>query len=274
MYGVLKCVCVCVLFCFMIGDGHGVGVKRSGGGQEGIRKKNVVIKAGVKGSKKWKKKDGKVRKKHLGKVAKRRLESKGWKRPLLDKRMVESNRLGVGNFNRALDDKLNVKGGNQGAGRDVRGLRLLKNEVRLSSKGGRTMSVSEHNVMAGEKNSRLGRITVYWAKGKGTDRYTRWLQSATGVRLMRGHCAVDPRIIPYGSVVRVHGVGDFWAVDTGSAVRDRKAAKRLGRSREEREAIVVDLFFPTRSEALEMTRRIPRFAMVSWKVLPRRGRSG
>lgn len=86
---------------------------------------------------------------------------------------------------------------------------------------------------------------------------------------MRGHCAVDPQVIPYGSVVRVHGVGDFWAVDTGSAVRARRAAQRLGRTKEEREAIVVDLFFPTRAEALAMSRRIPRFTMVSWKVLPR-----
>jgi cystine transport system substrate-binding protein len=59
---------------------------------------------------------------------------------------------------------------------------------------------------------RLGRVTAYWA-GEG-DYDTGRLLSATGVRLHGGHCAVDPSIIPYGSMVEVAGVGKFLAVDT------------------------------------------------------------
>jgi len=199
-----------------------------------------------------------------------------WRRPLLDKRMVAGRQFGVGNFNRVWDEQLRIV--HDGHGGRLSGERAwgLYGRSWLSSKGWQGLSVGGHGRRgrggvqdARWSNQRLGRITVYWARGRGTDWYTRRLQSATGVRLMRGHCAVDPRVIPYGSVVRVHGVGDFWAVDTGRAVRERQAARRLGRSREEQEAIVVDLFFPTRSEALEMTRRIPRFTMVSWRALPK-----
>ncbi len=199
-----------------------------------------------------------------------------WKRPLLDKQMVAGKQFGMGNFNRALDDNLRIVNDRHRTLASRHGADSRLTLSQRSSKGPRLLSGGRHGRSEKQRvqhsqwgNQQLGRITVYWAKGKGTDRYTRRLQSATGVRLMRGHCAVDPAIIPYGSIVRVHGVGDFWAVDTGSAVKARKAATRLGRNREEREAIVVDLFFPNRQEALKMARQIPRFTMVSWKVLPR-----
>src|SRR5437667_4702155 len=93
-------------------------------------------------------------------------------------------------------------------------------------------------------NSLLARVTVYWARGgRGADRYTRQHKSATGQRLQQGHCAVDPRKIPYGSRVVLPDGSALAAVDTGSAVRNRKAARRLGRSRDERNAIVIDKFF-------------------------------
>src|SRR5205814_8086465 len=84
-------------------------------------------------------------------------------------------------------------------------------------------------------NSLLARVTVYWARGgHGADGYTRQHKSATGQRLRQGHCAVDPRKIPYGSRVVLPDGSTLAAVDTGSAVRNRKAARRLGRSRDER----------------------------------------
>ena len=56
---------------------------------------------------------------------------------------------------------------------------------------------------------RLARITAYWP---GEDYYTNHKRSATGVRLREGYCAVDSSIIPYGSVVKIPGVGDYIAV--------------------------------------------------------------
>src|SRR5256885_9310292 len=53
-----------------------------------------------------------------------------------------------------------------------------------------------------KNDSFLARITVYWASGGGgSDSYTRAHRCATGARLRTGHCAVDPRHIPFGSRV-------------------------------------------------------------------------
>lgn len=113
-------------------------------------------------------------------------------------------------------------------------------------------------------NKALARITVYWAKGPGTDHWSRKFKSATGVRLKPGHCAVDPRKIPYFAKIQIGGVGKFLAVDTGSDVVNRKAARRLGRTKKEKSALVVDLFYTTREQALAAAQQLPRFAMVSW----------
>ena len=52
------------------------------------------------------------------------------------------------------------------------------------------------------EQSILARVTVYWASGGGgSDRWTRRHICSTGARLQAGHCAVDPRRIPYGSNV-------------------------------------------------------------------------
>src|ERR1044072_8299031 len=100
------------------------------------------------------------------------------------------------------------------------------------------------------EQSILARVTVYWASGGGgSDYWTRRHVGASGARLRAGHCAVDPRRIPYGSKVTLPD-GTLLAVDTGSAVRSRKAARRLGRTAVERNAIVIDRFFETKREAL------------------------
>ncbi len=68
------------------------------------------------------------------------------------------------------------------------------------------------------RHTAVARITVYSPDEPRSDRWTRRRKSATGVRLAWGHCAVDPRRIPYGSTVIV-GRHRFLAVDCGGGVR-------------------------------------------------------
>jgi 3D (Asp-Asp-Asp) domain-containing protein len=111
--------------------------------------------------------------------------------------------------------------------------------------------------------SLLARVTVYWASGgKGSDRYTRRHKTATGCRLQSGHCAVDPRHIPYGSQVVLADGTKLAAVDTGSAVRNRKAARKSGHTLQERNAIVIDRFFETKRQALTWAKTHPLFMPV------------
>jgi 3D (Asp-Asp-Asp) domain-containing protein len=116
-------------------------------------------------------------------------------------------------------------------------------------------------------NSLLARVTVYWAHGgRGADRYTQQHKSATGQRLQQGHCAVDPRKIPYGSRVVLPDGTTLNAVDTGTAVRNRKAARKAGRTADERSAIVIDKFFENKRQALMWANTNPPFVNV--KVIP------
>jgi len=108
----------------------------------------------------------------------------------------------------------------------------------------------------------LARLTAYWS-GEG-DYYTRHHLSATGVRLHNGHCAVDPSVIPYGSVVDIEGLGRYLAVDTGSAVCTRRAARESGHNKGERSALVVDLYFENRREGERFAATGPKFASVTW----------
>jgi 3D (Asp-Asp-Asp) domain-containing protein len=112
------------------------------------------------------------------------------------------------------------------------------------------------------EQSMLARVTVYWASGgAGSDRWSRRHICATGARLQAGHCAVDPRRIPYGSRVTLPD-GTLLAVDTGSAVVSRKAARRSGRTALERNALVIDRFFETKQQALSWAKRNPYFMLV------------
>jgi 3D (Asp-Asp-Asp) domain-containing protein len=116
-------------------------------------------------------------------------------------------------------------------------------------------------------DSLLARVTVYWAKGgRGADHYSRQHKSATGQCLQQGHCAVDPKKIPYGSRVVLPDGSALKAVDTGTAVRNRKAARYAGRTPSERNAIVIDRFFETRQQALAWASSNPPFVNV--KVIP------
>src|SRR5262245_66174152 len=86
----------------------------------------------------------------------------------------------------------------------------------------------------------LARVTVYW-RGEGSGKSAAW----NGAQLREDHCAVDPKKIPYGSKV-VFGDGECTAVDTGPEVVKRKAARSLGRTTAERNAIVVERFSDSR----------------------------
>jgi 3D (Asp-Asp-Asp) domain-containing protein len=109
---------------------------------------------------------------------------------------------------------------------------------------------------------RLARLTAYWA-GEG-DYYTGRSIASTGIRLHGGHCAVDPSVIPYGSVVEIAGLGTYLAVDTGSDVISRKAAREIGHSAAERSALVVDLFFESSRDGQRFAANGPKYATISW----------
>src|SRR6184192_2243942 len=110
---------------------------------------------------------------------------------------------------------------------------------------------------AGE-HSVLARITVYW-HGEGSGEHASW----NGTRLRDGHCAVDPRKIPYGSKV-VFPDAACVAVDSGPDVVNRKAARSCGRNAAERNAIVIDRFFDTKERALAWANANPHFMMVQF----------
>jgi hypothetical protein len=107
----------------------------------------------------------------------------------------------------------------------------------------------------------LARLTAYWTE---EDPWTAKHESSTGVRLHEGHCAVDPKLIPYGSLVQIPGMGSYVAVDTGSAVISRQAALGSGQNAAQRNALVVDLFFENRSEAEQFAAHGPSYVSVSW----------
>ena len=110
-------------------------------------------------------------------------------------------------------------------------------------------------MFAGE-HSALARVTVYWKdKASGAN------AAGNGVQLREGHCAVDPKKIPYGSKVVFHDA-ECVAVDTGPDVVNRKAARICARSAAERNAIVIDRFFDAKQHALAWAKANPDFMIV------------
>jgi len=90
------------------------------------------------------------------------------------------------------------------------------------------------------------RVTYYW------DGY----KTATGIKPKNGKTiAVDPKIIRYNSKVWIPKMGKtFIAQDTGSAVKSRRASRKLGKRN-----IVVDIYCRNRKEALTYIRKYPMF---------------
>lgn len=73
---------------------------------------------------------------------------------------------------------------------------------------------------------------------------------STGVRVCYGHCAVNPSIIPYGTLLYIEGYGYAKAVDTGGAMLRRK------------NPVLVDLRFNNRNEANAWGRRVKNVFVV------------
>ena len=106
------------------------------------------------------------------------------------------------------------------------------------------------------EHSTLARVTVDW-RGDGSGDHA----SSNGARLRESHCAVDPKKIPYGSKVAFPNATCV-AVDTGSDLVNRKAARLCGRNAAERNAIVIDRFFETKQKALAWAKAHPHFMVV------------
>jgi hypothetical protein len=90
------------------------------------------------------------------------------------------------------------------------------------------------------------RVTAYWC---GQDPDTSRFRSSTGYTLKSGRtCAVDPKIIPYGSTVVINGK-EFKAIDTGTDVIRKKASRG--------KLPVVDLFYKTEKQAMVALDNMP-----------------
>lgn len=100
------------------------------------------------------------------------------------------------------------------------------------------------------------RLTVYWARGGGTDYYSSKKKSSTGYTLKQGESiAVDPRIIPYKKEVIIPNVGVVRAVDTGSAVVAKSASNG--------KLPVIDVFFEHKKDAMLFANRYPKVVKVA-----------
>jgi 3D (Asp-Asp-Asp) domain-containing protein len=102
------------------------------------------------------------------------------------------------------------------------------------------------------EQSILARITVYWP-ARANDR-----ACSNGAKLQNGHCAVDPKRIPYGSKV-VFPDTTCVAVDSGPAVVSRTAARLSGKTALQRAALVIDRYFETKQQALAWAASHPHF---------------
>ena len=100
------------------------------------------------------------------------------------------------------------------------------------------------------------RLTVYWAKGGYTDKDSARMKSSTGYTLKQGESiAVDPKIIPYTKEVIIPNVGLVKAVDTGTAVKEKRAS--------DGKLPVIDVFFVHKKDAMLFANRYPKIVKVA-----------
>ncbi|NBW57286.1 hypothetical protein EBR43_05790 [bacterium] len=100
------------------------------------------------------------------------------------------------------------------------------------------------------------RLTVYWAKGGGTDGDSAKMKSSTGYTLKQGESiAVDPRIIPYTREVIIPNVGLVKAVDTGTDVKRKTASHG--------KLPVIDVFFMHKKDAMLFANKYPKIVKVA-----------
>lgn len=100
------------------------------------------------------------------------------------------------------------------------------------------------------------RLTAYWSKPQ-EDYWTSKGKSSSGAKLVSGKsCAVDTRIISYGSKIKIKD-RVFTANDTGSAVSSRKAenGKRL-------KLPIIDLYFSSKAIADKEMAKLGKYAVV------------
>lgn len=109
---------------------------------------------------------------------------------------------------------------------------------------------------AASEQTILARITVYWPSGNEPQ-----VASYNGLRLHGGHCAVDPKRIPYGSKI-VFPDTTCLAIDSGPAVVSRLAARKCGKTADQRNALVIDRYFETKKAALSWAAANPHFMKV------------
>src|SRR3954451_14166937 len=102
----------------------------------------------------------------------------------------------------------------------------------------------------------LARITAYWPSGREPQ-----VACYNGIKLHGGHCAVDPKKIAYGSKV-VFPDTTCLAIDSGPAVVSRLAARRAGKTADQRGALVIDRYFETRKAAMSWMAANPHFMKV------------
>lgn len=97
------------------------------------------------------------------------------------------------------------------------------------------------------------RLTVYW---KSEDGWTRKGKTSTGGPLQSYKTvAVDPKVFPYGSTIKLPELGLVTtAWDTGSAVKSRKASRKMGRNDP-----VIDLYIEKKSDAIRFIKENPLF---------------
>ena len=109
---------------------------------------------------------------------------------------------------------------------------------------------------SGEYRVLTVRLTVYWAKGGGSDGDSMRMRSSTGYTLKQGDSiAVDPRIIPYNTMVIIPNVGLVRAVDTGTAVKDKVASHG--------KLPIIDVFFTNKSDAIRFACNNPKIVKVA-----------
>jgi 3D (Asp-Asp-Asp) domain-containing protein len=114
---------------------------------------------------------------------------------------------------------------------------------------------NRHLFDAGKRHLKV-LLTCYWAHGSDTDYWSRHKESSTGERLQSGvSAAVDPRIIPYYSKIKIPDGPTLIAHDTGTDVVNRKASHhRLP---------IVDIFFNTEREARLFAENTPEIVTVT-----------
>jgi 3D (Asp-Asp-Asp) domain-containing protein len=88
------------------------------------------------------------------------------------------------------------------------------------------------------------RLTAYW---RNSDHWTKRGLTSTGKPLKHMRtCAVDPKVFPYGSTLKLDTNPPLTlaANDTGGAVKSRLASRKAGRYEP-----IVDIFFESQSQA-------------------------